>query len=182
MNRSLPTLGLDLAQTETFLRLRWTVVNRAPDPLYVCVRTNVGNQMLAQPHTYLREADSVLAMAFRDLPIPPDMSVYSPYIPFCRMLEQGQSVHEAVEVPVPVRELHPYCAMTYPDQTVPVPVTKVEFSVEYLWCGDKRFAYPTPQDPELVQVRGNQHHLLEKIVELQRPVIVEKRLDEFYRY
>jgi len=182
MNTSLPTLGFDLAQTETFLRLRWTVVNRASDPLYLCVRTNIGDKIFAQPYTYLREADSVLAMTFRDIPIPPGMNVYHPDFPYYRMLKPGQSVQEAVEVPVPVREAHPYCERTYSDKTIPVPVTKIEFSVEYLWCRDKYVAYPIPHDPELVQARGNQYHLLEKIFELQRPVLVAKRLDEFYRY
>jgi hypothetical protein len=182
MSTALPTLVVDLTQTETFLRLRWTAVNRASDPLYLCVRTNIGDEIFALPYTYLRENDSVLAMTFRDIPIPPGMNVYSADIPFYRMLEQGQSVTEAVEVPVPVREVHPYCEQTYPDNTVLVYVTKIAFSVEYLWCRDKYSAYPTPHDPELVMVRGSQHHLLEKLFELQKPMIVAKRLDEFYRY
>lgn len=182
MSTVIPTWTTDLTQAETSLRLSWAVTNPGADNLYVCVRTNVGNELFAQPYTYLHENNSIIVMTFRTIPIPPDMEVYAPDIPFYRMLEAGQSTDETVHVPLPIREIHPYCARTYPDKPTPLQVWKIEFSVEYFWAKERHFVRQTAHDPELVKAGGGQHYLLESVFQLARPVTVQKRNDKFYRF
>jgi hypothetical protein len=171
-----------LAQTETALSVSWSVVNNAAESIYVCVRGNLDNELVTAPYTYLSEQDAVLVMTFRKIPIPPNMEVFAPDIPFYRLLEAGQSTEETCEVKIPVREIHPYGERTYPEQTIAVRVSKVVFSVEYFWLRDKHFARQTDHDPALVKAGGGQHFLLEKAFQLTRPVTVLKRTDAFFRY
>lgn len=177
-----PNLIANLTQAEDSVRLEWTVANQATEPLYVCVRTNIGNELFPHPYAYLRENDSVLTMTYSTLSIPPNQEYFAPDIPFFRLLESGQSTNEDVNIPVPIREIHPYCSRTYPEKSIQVRVQKIVFSVEWLWAKDRHFARHTKHDPDLVKAGGSPKHLLEKVLLLRKPMLVLKRTDAFYRY
>lgn len=182
MNQPTPTLTASLAPGEHALRLRWSFANTTEEPVYVCVRANIGNQLLTAPYTYLGEADGVLVATFRWLPVPPNIDVPSVDIPFYRKLEAGQAADEVCELPLPLRELHPYGNRKYPEQPVSVPVSKIAFSVEYFLTRDALFARETPHDPALVQAKSERAAFLEQLLPLERPVAVLQRTDRFFRY
>lgn len=182
MNQPTPTLTASLSPGEHALRLLWSLANATEEPLYVCVRANIGNQLLTAPYTYLGEADGILVATFRWLPVPPNIDVTSVDIPFYRKLEPGQAADEACELPIPLRESHPYGNRKYPENPVPVQVSKVAFSVEYFGLRDALFARETRLDPELVQAKSERPLYLEKLLTLDRPVTVLKRTDRFFRY
>jgi len=182
MSQPSPTLTANLVQSETALRLHWSFANHSEERLYVCVRANIGNKLLAAPYTYLSAADAVLVATFRWLPFPPNTDVFAADIPFYRLLEPGQTAEEACELAVPIHELHPYGARKYPEQPISVRVAQIAFSVEYFRSRDALFADATPQDPELVKAKSERPLYLEKVLPLDRPVTVLKRTDRFFRY
>jgi hypothetical protein len=176
------TLTATLAQNDKELSIAWTFVNNAEDGVYVCVRTNVDGEPNVAPYTYLSDNDAALAVTFRRMPLPRDRHIYTPVIPFYRLLEPGQTIHETCAVPLPARELHAYAEREYPDNPIPIRVSKVAFSVQYFWLKDKRFARPAKTDPALFRASGASLALLETSLGLDRPVTVLKRTDKsFYR-
>jgi hypothetical protein len=182
MNQPTPTLTASLTPGENALRVLWSLANPAAEGLYVCVRANIGNQLLTAPYTYLSEGDSVLTATFRWLAAPPNVDVTAVDLPFYRLLEAGQTAEEKSELALPIRELHPYGNRKYPEKPVPVQVSRIAFSVECFWSRDALFARETRLDPELVQAKSERPLYLEKLFTLDRPVTLLKRTDRFFRY
>jgi hypothetical protein len=177
-----PTLTATLTQSNELLAIVWSFANGAQDGLYFCVRTSAGKDPCAAPYTFLQGNDTVLAVTFRRMPLPPDRNLAVPVVPFYRLLEPGQTAHETCVIPLPARELHAYADPKYPDKPIPVAVSKIAFSVEHFWLKDMHFAVPATNDPALYKASGSSLTLLEAALPLDRPVTVLKRTDpSFFR-
>lgn len=170
-----------LVHVEDALRISWSPTNRAQEAIYLCVRANIDNQVLSIPYTYLANDDRLLVVTLSEFPLPPDIDIYAPDIPFYRRLEPGQTTAEAFELPVPAHELHPYGDRPIPQPPIPISVSTIAFSVACFAASDKIFATPNPVAPDLFKAKGRDTQLLEQRFELQRPIVVMKRTDNFYR-
>jgi hypothetical protein len=174
-------LSGDIERDANWLRVRYTLINRCADDLFLTVRTKIEGERPNRPYSFFRPADSVMTLSFTMCPPPPDIEIYAPIMPLSVKVKANESYQNFAEAEVPIQEMHPYSEPAYPRDLLPVEVSQLVFANEYVVAPDAKFVRDVKNHSGFYRVGGSPKRRLELQFNIHPPVTVLKRAGAFYR-
>ena len=122
-----------LEVTGEHLLLHYSVQNRTERDAYLLNRVHDQSLQTNPNLVYIHlDRERRIVQASKKIPdIPPGMNPTMPAAPYVTALRSGQSMHETVQIPLPVREFSAYTALPEEGQTVTY--RGLVFALGYYW-------------------------------------------------
>jgi hypothetical protein len=164
--------------------ISYSISHAGDTPAYVMTLvTDAGLTPLPhKAHVAFLEIEQAVHVFLGQAPLPAGIEVLVKALPLSRLLKRGDTFKDYIDISIPIMEWQPYAHDKYPSDCIDRLVNRLVLSTEFIFPENAFFARKIDKPQGYFRVNGYPVGKLSTTIQLDHPVRVLQRTDDFVRF